>query len=102
MTVKRANPCDLRQGEIAKRLEVLLSPTITVDPISSTTNDDTISHKIQEPAYEFTLYLIRHGEASHNALEKIAKEQALKQALADGLDEDDELTKERMEEARKS
>jgi len=50
---------------------------------------------------DLTLFLIRHGEASHNVLEKKAKQEALQQALAEGLKADDELTKERMELARK-
>jgi len=50
---------------------------------------------------DLTLFLIRHGEASHNVLEKIATEEALQQALAEGLSKDDDLTKERMELARK-
>jgi broad specificity phosphatase PhoE len=49
---------------------------------------------------DLTLFLIRHGEASHNVLEKMAKEEALQQALSEGLKADDDLTKERMELAR--
>ncbi|KAL3939043.1 MAG: hypothetical protein SGBAC_006169 [Bacillariaceae sp.] len=54
----------------------------------------------EKPPLELTLFLIRHGEASHNVLEKMAKEAALQQSLAEGLKADDELTKERMELAR--
>ena len=59
-----------------------------------------ISDVQAKPPMDLTLFLIRHGEASHNVLEKMAKEQALKEALAEGLKEADELTKERVELAR--
>jgi broad specificity phosphatase PhoE len=49
----------------------------------------------------FTLYLIRHGEAAHNVLEKAAKKDALEKAIADGFDKDSDEAKHRMEEARK-
>ena len=48
------------------------------------------------------LYLIRHGEAAHNILEKAAKKQALEECLAEGLTEDDPITKDRIEKARKA
>jgi len=47
---------------------------------------------------EYTLFLFRHGEASHNVLEKLAKQQALMEAVSQGLDEQE--TKARMEKAR--
>lgn len=47
------------------------------------------------------LYLIRHGEAEHNILEKAAKKQALKECLEEGLTENDPLTISRVEKARK-
>jgi len=59
-----------------------------------------ISNVEEKPPMDLTLFLIRHGEASHNVLEKMAKQEALEKALAEGLKEDDELTKERVELAR--
>lgn len=47
-----------------------------------------------------TLYLIRHGEAEHNVLEKQAQDQAKQEAETLGLSPDE--TWERMEEARKA
>lgn len=56
-------------------------------------NDSTIAlHRRR------TLYLIRHGEAEHNVLEKIAQKQAQEEALALGLSPEE--THERMEAAR--
>jgi broad specificity phosphatase PhoE len=49
---------------------------------------------------EYTLYLIRHGEASHNVLEKIAEQQSLQDAIEEGLNEEE--TKQRMEQAREA
>lgn len=48
----------------------------------------------------FTLYLIRHGEALHNILEKAAKEEAKELAITEGHAPDSDETKARMEEAR--
>jgi len=48
-----------------------------------------------------TLYLIRHGEASHNVLEKAAKAKAKQKALSDGI-HDPERLHGLMEEARKA
>ena len=47
-----------------------------------------------------TLYFIRHGEAKHNILEKAAIKNAKEDAVAEGLAEDAEETKQRMELAR--
>ncbi len=55
-----------------------------------------------EPCYSqedsYLVYLIRHGEASHNVVEKIAIKRAKQQAEAQGCSP--EQVKERMEEAR--
>jgi len=48
----------------------------------------------------YTLYLIRHGEACHNIMEKQAADRAMRDSAKQGLD--DSETKQRMEEARKS
>jgi broad specificity phosphatase PhoE len=48
----------------------------------------------------FTLFLIRHGEASHNIEEKIASEKAKDEAIQDGLSLDDSELLRRMEQAR--
>lgn len=48
----------------------------------------------------YTLYLIRHGEASHNVLEKKAKHQAKQEGVEEGLATS--VIEERMEEARKA
>lgn len=95
---KKTHPCNLRLEDRFETMGVVAPsfPTVHLDP-STTTN---ASHNKQSQVLEFTVYLIRHGEASHNVLEKIAKKQALEQALAEGLHKDDELTKERMENAR--
>jgi broad specificity phosphatase PhoE len=50
----------------------------------------------------FTLYLIRHGEASHNVEEKLAQKQALEECIAQGHSPDDPVTKEKMEQARQA
>ena len=46
------------------------------------TNPNNSDNQVDET---YTLYLIRHGEAMHNAKEKLAKEQARKDAEAEGL-----------------
>jgi hypothetical protein len=62
----------------------------------------SIPEEPQEDTYKtFTLYLIRHGEATHNVLEKAARKAALEKAIADGYDKDSDEAKNRMEEARK-
>jgi broad specificity phosphatase PhoE len=48
----------------------------------------------------FIVYLMRHGEASHNVKEKAAKQLALEQAIAEGLAPDSDETRRRMETAR--
>ena len=58
--------------------------------------DDNDHHK-----KTYTLYLIRHGEASHNVQEKIAKKKALDDAIAEGYTKDCQYTKDVMEQARK-
>jgi broad specificity phosphatase PhoE len=50
----------------------------------------------------YIIYLIRHGEARHNVLEKEAQRKALARAVAEGHALDSAYTMERMEEARKS
>lgn len=62
-----------------------------------TTNNDPTNHQ-----QLFTVYLIRHGEASHNVKEKAAKRLALDQAVAEGFAADSEETIHRMEQARRS
>lgn len=52
----------------------------------------------QEETY--TVFLIRHGEASHNVKEKSVMQKALNRAIAEGLSPDCEETKLRMERAR--
>lgn len=47
-----------------------------------------------------TLFLIRHGEAEHNILEKQAQEQAAAEAIAGGIVEGSKAYKDRLEEAR--
>ena len=47
-----------------------------------------------------TLYFIRHGEAKHNILEKVAIKKAKDDAVAEGFAVDAEETKQRMELAR--
>ena len=51
-----------------------------------------------ETPRSYLVYLIRHGEASHNVLEKAAKRRAKEQSEAQGLSP--EQVQERMEEAR--
>lgn len=48
----------------------------------------------------YTLFLIRHGEASHNIEEKIASARAKDEAIQDGLSQDDSEVLRRIEEAR--
>ena len=48
----------------------------------------------------YTLFLIRHGEASHNIEEKIASARAKDEAIQDGLSQDDAEVLRRMEQAR--
>jgi len=55
-----------------------------------------------EAADEFTLYLIRHGEATHNIREKEAQEAAAAEAAARGLSRDSAEVKQAMEQARKA
>ena len=50
----------------------------------------------------FILYLIRHGEASHNVLEKAAQKKAKEEAMLEGFASDSEEVQHRMEEARKA
>lgn len=95
MTFNKTQPCNLRRQEPTTTSGDAF-PIADADPRVSTNG----RHRKPKRALEFTLYLIRHGEASHNVLEKIATQQALEDALAEGLGEDDELTKERMEKAR--
>ena len=67
-----------------------------------------IFHKEQQKQHQhelkqeqtYTVFLIRHGEASHNVKEKAAMQKALNQAIAEGLSPDCEETKLRMERAR--
>lgn len=49
---------------------------------------------------EFTVYLIRHGEASHNVEEKAAKERVKREILAEGLALDSEEAKRRIKAAQ--
>ena len=49
----------------------------------------------------YTLYFIRHGEATHNIKEKAAMKRAKEDAIAEGFAEDSDEVKYRMEEARK-
>lgn len=49
----------------------------------------------------YTLYLIRHGEAAHNILEKSAKEKIKEDAVAAGLDPSSDEIRAQVEEARK-
>jgi len=51
-------------------------------------------------ARTFTLYLIRHGEAVHNIMEKLAREQAKKDAEAEGLGPEE--VQQRMKEAQEA
>ena len=55
----------------------------------------------QESSKTLILYLIRHGEASHNVLEKIAKTRAKEECIAEGYAPDSPEVKQAMEEARK-
>lgn len=66
-------------------------------------SDDSSSDDISTPTNvtTFTVYLIRHCEASHNVQEKAAKKLAMEQAIAEGYAADSDYTKELMEEARK-
>lgn len=61
--------------------------------------DEEYSPCQQQPA-TFTLYLIRHGEALHNILEKAAKRKAKELAISAGHAPDSDEAKARMEEAR--
>jgi broad specificity phosphatase PhoE len=54
-----------------------------------------------ESSKTLILYLIRHGEASHNVLEKIAKKRAKEECIAEGHAPDSSEVKQAMEEARK-
>jgi broad specificity phosphatase PhoE len=54
--------------------------------------------KAEEKDRTYLVYLIRHGEASHNVLEKAAMQRAKEQAEAQGLSP--EQVKERVEQAR--
>jgi broad specificity phosphatase PhoE len=57
--------------------------------------------KAHPPAFEtYTLYLIRHGEASHNVLEKREQKSAWEQAIREGVSPDSLEIKHRMEQAR--
>jgi broad specificity phosphatase PhoE len=51
--------------------------------------------------FNYTLYLIRHGEAEHNVQEKVAEEKAKQDAIAEGYDPDSGHVRVVMEEARK-
>lgn len=50
----------------------------------------------------YILYLIRHGEAAHNILEKAAMKKAKEEAIAAGYDPDSEQVHDRMEVARQN
>ena len=52
--------------------------------------------------HTFTLYLIRHGEAAHNILEKAAKQEALENCIEEGYDPDSPETLARMDAARQA
>lgn len=47
-----------------------------------------------------TLFLIRHGEAEHNVLEKEAQQKAAAEAMAEGIKEGSKAYKDRLEQAR--
>jgi broad specificity phosphatase PhoE len=57
---------------------------------------------LDKPFETYTLYLIRHGEAAHNILEKAAKKEALESCIAEGLDPEAPQTKERVNAAREA
>jgi len=59
-------------------------------------------HHNDEDEKELIVYLIRHGEAEHNVLEKIAMKKALEESVSGGLAKDDPRTEERVEKARKN
>lgn len=47
-----------------------------------------------------TLFLVRHGQASHNVEEQAAQKKAQQECISEGLSADHPTTKERMEQAR--
>ncbi|CAJ1943573.1 unnamed protein product [Cylindrotheca closterium] len=94
------NTPQLRGEEVGSLQTMAPSPPQMVFQSPSIILHKQLSEVEEKPPLDLTLFLIRHGEASHNVLEKLAKEEALQQALKEGLKADDDLTKERVELAR--
>jgi len=69
---------------------------------ASRNSNKTPSKKADGSSQVYTLYLLRHGEAAHNVLEKAAAEQARRAALAEGYAADSAETRRRTEKARRS
>jgi broad specificity phosphatase PhoE len=63
-------------------------------------SERTMTTRTEDSPCNYTLYLIRHGEAVHNVEEKEARARELEKCLAEGLDADAAETLDRMEEAR--
>ena len=93
---RKPNKTDSCQCKAAKRIgkiRALRSQINTEDrQLETTSRSMTMNRKEPNCSEEkkdehatFTLYLIRHGEALHNMMEKLAREQAKKEAEAKGL-----------------
>jgi len=65
--------------------------------------NDKKCHSASEKERDILLYLIRHGEAEHNVLEKIAVKEALERSIQEtGMGEESPETAKTMEDARKA
>jgi broad specificity phosphatase PhoE len=73
-------------------------PTTTT---TTTTSSSSSSASLDKGVQVYTLYLLRHGEAAHNVLEKEARKEAKESAMAEGYAPDSEECLRRMEEARR-
>lgn len=76
-----------------RRRSVLITPASEV-LITPASNSENVSQT------RYTVFLLRHGEAAHNVLEKRAKDDARARCTANGLDPGSKETLAAMEEAR--
>lgn len=83
-----------------KLVERMFMPSPMTSQASSDEEDSQASSLARREPRSCLVYLIRHGEASHNVLEKKAKQRAKEEAEAEGLSPRE--VAERMEEARKA
>jgi broad specificity phosphatase PhoE len=95
-------PLQLHSPSVGLNAKSALQPSALLKQIGETTACGSTSIIRQESSKTVILYLIRHGEASHNVLEKAAKKRAKEECIAEGYAPDSPEVKQAMEEARKS